>query len=188
MKYCPNCGKIIIEGYNFCSECGYAINETSNIMNNSSDFTQQNYYQTPVIKSVSTERATEYASKLSTESIVWTVIGILQILIGGIFGTGNSVNDILVLIIGIINIVAAIKIGKTSKRISETKTGMVKYIKSQSLIEVIIISIWNVFAGGLIGIVIVVYEIVLYSYGKKHLDEFIKIEEYIQKRDERNFC
>jgi hypothetical protein len=117
----------------------------------------------------------EFATKLKTSSIVWMVIGIMQIIIG-FASVSISLGSILISICGISNVLASIKLSKKSQEFSETGRGMVEFVQGNTLGSVIATGIWNFLFGGVVGIVISVFEYIIYDYGKKHLQEFMSIE------------
>lgn len=53
---------------------------------------------------------------------------------------------------------------------------MVEFVQGNTLGQVIFTGIWNLLFGGVVGIVISVFEYIIYDYGKKHLAEFMSIE------------
>lgn len=117
----------------------------------------------------------EFSTKLKTSSVVWMIIGIMQIVIG-FASVGISLGSILISVCGISNVFASIKLNKKSQEFSETGRGMVEFVQGNTLGSVIATGIWNFLFGGVVGIVISIFEYIIYDYGKKHLQEFISIE------------
>ena len=158
--YCTNCGYEIKNETKFCPNCGQAImsdHNSSTYHNNN----QSQTYSTPAgnanfIPSDSPYQATinphtlltQLSEKLKINGIIWIVIASLQIL-GGLF-----INWVL-LIIGVLNIVSAIKDINYSKTILTTPDNIVA--RFEPLIGPIITLVYNLVIGGIIGVIGSIY-------------------------------
>ena len=135
MKYCTYCGKELSDEAAICIGCGCPVNtvKSQSVQNNSHDMA--------TLLSTLSER-------LKLNGIIWLVIGILQI-IGGIF-----INWFL-LIVGVLNIIFSVQDMQYSKTLLENPTGIVK--RFEPVTGPIIILVYNLVIGGVIGIVGSIY-------------------------------
>ena len=135
MKYCTHCGKELFDEAVLCPGCGCAVDrQNKHIFNNPSGD------GTALLNTLS--------QRLNTNGIIWLVIGILQIL-GGIF-----INWFL-LIVGVLNVISSVQDMKYSKTLLENSTGIVA--RFEPLIGPIIILVYNLVIGGVIGVVGSIY-------------------------------
>lgn len=133
MKYCTHCGKQLLDEAVVCPGCGCAVNAV---------------YQQPAENS---NIVNTLADRVMINGIIWIVIGALQILFA------LFVNWF-VLIVGILNLISAIKDIQYSTRVKTQPVGVVE--KFQPLTGPIIVLVYNLIFGGIIGVVGSVYYLV----------------------------
>lgn len=145
--FCSNCGKEIANDSKFCAGCGKAVASAPSVPQNN------------IITTLS--------ERVKINAIIWLVIAALQIL-GGIF-----INWFL-LIVGVLNIVSAINDIKYSNILLQNPTGVVK--KFESLTGPIIILIYNLVIGGVIGVAGSIYYFLgIRNFVMEHKNEFLKL-------------
>ncbi len=135
MKYCTHCGKELFDEAVICVGCGCAVDERNGQM----------------VKSLSGDGfalLNTLSQRLNTNGIIWLVLGILQIL-GGLF-----INWFL-LIVGVLNIISSAQDMKYSKTLLENPIGIVA--KFEPITGPIIILVYNLVIGGVIGVVGSIY-------------------------------
>ena len=130
MKYCTHCGKELLDEAVFCPGCGCTTN----------------YKRTESVDGKALLNT--LSQRINTNGIIWLVIGILQIL-GGIF------YNWFLLIVGVLNLVSSIQGMKYSKTVLENPAGIVA--KYEPLTGPIIILVYNLVIGGVIGVVGSIY-------------------------------
>lgn len=131
--YCETCGSQIDDDSVFCQNCGFTVKSHPDFRVNADSL------------------LTSLASKVRINGIIWICIAVIQILLG-IF-----VNWIL-LIIGVLNLVSAIGDINYSTVILKNPVGIVK--KYEPLTGPVIVLIYNLVFGGLIGVVGSIYYLV----------------------------
>lgn len=133
--YCSKCGRELPNKAAFCPNCGCAVSgqNTQTVNNVSVDGT--------ILLNTLSQR-------LNTNGIIWFVIGILQIL-GGIF------IDWFLLIVGVLNIISSIQDMQYSKTMLEKPSGIIA--KFEPLTGPIIVLVYNLVIGGVIGVVGSIY-------------------------------
>lgn len=145
--FCSNCGKQIASDAKFCDGCGKAV------------ATPQQTPQNNII--------TILSERVKINAIIWIVIASLQIL-GGIF-----INWFL-LIVGVLNIVSAIKDIKYSAALPQNPTGVVE--RFEPLTAPIIVLIYNLVIGGIIGVVgSIYYFVAIRSFVMENKNEFLRL-------------
>lgn len=135
MKYCTHCGKELLDEAVICMGCGCAVDGQNN----------------QAVNNKSVDCATllnTLSQRLNTSSIIWLVIGILQIL-GGIF-----INWFL-LIVGVLNIISSVQDMQYSKTLLENPTGIVT--RFEPITAPVITLVYNLVIGGVIGVVGSIY-------------------------------
>ena len=111
------------------------------------------------------------SERLKINGIIWIVIAVLQIIIG-LCGT------ILPLVVGILNIISAVKDLNYSKTVLENPNGIVKYF--ESLTSPIITLVYNLLIGGVIGVVgSTYYFIALRGFVMENESAFLALENSI---------
>lgn len=150
MKYCTHCGKEMFDEAVICVGCGCPVSSAkNNIVSNPID---------------STRLINTLSQRVTTNGVIWLVIGILQIL-GGIFISW------FLLIVGALNIISSIQDLQYSKTLSENPTDIVA--KFEPLTGPIIAMIYNLVIGGVIGIVgSVYYFVAIRSYVMENKQAF----------------
>ena len=125
MKYCTHCGKELLDEAVICPGCGCAVSKA---------------YQTPAAND---NLVSTLADRVKINGIIWIVVGVLQILFA------LFVNSF-VLIVGILNLISAIQDMSYSTKVKSRPVGIVK--KFQPLAWPIIVLVYNVIFGGIIGV------------------------------------
>lgn len=150
MKYCTHCGKEMFDEAVICVSCGCPVSSAkNNIVSNPID---------------STRLINTLSQRVTTNGVIWLVIGILQVL-GGIFISW------FLLIVGALNIISSIQDLQYSKTLSENPTDIVA--KFEPLTGPIIAMIYNLVIGGVIGIVgSVYYFVAIRSYVMENKQAF----------------
>lgn len=133
MKYCTHCGKQLLDEAVVCPGCGCAVNAA---------------YQQPAANS---NIVNTLADRVMINGIIWIVIGALQILFA------LFVNWF-VLIVGILNLISAIQDIQYSTQIKTQPVGVVE--KFQPLAGPIIVLVYNLIFGGIIGVVGSIYYLI----------------------------
>lgn len=154
MKFCTHCGKELMDEAVICVGCGCAVGG-----------------RTPQSAGVSVDRnelLNTLSQRVFTNGIIWLVIGALQIL-GGIF-----INWFL-LIVGVLNIVSAIKDIMYSKELfGETKWIVSKF---QPITGPILTLVYNLFFGGVIGVAgSIYYFVAIRNYVMENKQHFANYE------------
>jgi len=147
MKFCTKCGKELLDDAVICMGCGCMTDDHA---------THTKAEPNALLKTLS--------ERLYTDSIIWIVIGAVQILSGVFF------------IVGLLNIVSAVNDFKYSKEILENPTGIVE--RYEPLTMPIIVLIYNVIFGGVIGVIGSIYYFVsIRSFVMENKTEFQSIAE-----------
>lgn len=125
MKYCTYCGKELFDEAVICPACGCVVSTVQK---------KTNHMNLVVLLS----------EKVKMNGIIWIVIAITQIWFGFTL-------DWFLLIVGVLNIVSAIQDLNYSKTVCDNPTGIVK--KYEPLAGPIIVLVYNLIFGGLIGVI-----------------------------------
>ena len=177
MKYCSNCGSQLTENSSFCQNCGNKITAENNTVAQAP----------PLDKSI----VNILSGKVRTEATIWLIIGIIQICYGGIaFYYSYNYPELyenfyidwsFVLIVGILNIISSRKDFKFSSKITINPVGITE--RYSSIVAPIIVLIYNILFGGLIGVIgSIYYMIAVRGYVKTNEQAFYSIEqEYLSK-------
>ena len=142
MKYCTHCGKELLDEAIICMGCGCNVESTNGFnADNGFNLSQQEYFT--LINTLS--------QRLNINGIIWLVIGVLQIILGLI------VNWFL-LVVGILNIVSGCMDMSYSKTVLNDQSEILK--KIEPLAGAIIVLIYNIIFGGIIGIAGSIYYLI----------------------------
>lgn len=145
--FCNKCGKEIQGDVNFCNSCGNPLN---GVGNNAENLLHQ------------------LSERYKINGIIWIVIAIIQIILG-IF-----VNWIC-LIVGVLNIISAIQDISFSGKMLKNPNGIVD--KVRPLVGAILILIYNVIFGGVLGVAGSIYYLVgIRNFVMKNESEFKSLE------------
>ena len=147
MKFCTHCGTELVDDALFCSNCGNQVAAA------------------PMAKS---ELLNKLSERLKINGIIWIVIAVIQILIGlgGAWFT---------LIVGVLNIVSAVKDMNYSKEVLQNPAGIVANF--ESLTSPIITLAYNLVIGGVIGVVgSIYYFIALRGFVMENKNAFLAME------------
>ena len=145
--FCNKCGKEIQGDVNFCNSCGNPLNV---VVNNAENLLHQ------------------LSERYKINGIIWIVIAVIQIILG-IF-----VNWIC-LIVGVLNIISAIQDINFSGKMLKNPNGIVD--KVRPLVGAILILIYNVIFGGVLGVAGSIYYLVgIRNFVMKNESEFKSLE------------
>ena len=151
-RFCSSCGAPLDSGKNFCIHCGARVQPTSVGMQSHDRLLQS------------------LSVKLTTNGIIWIVIGALQIL--SFFLVSAWFIDWWLVAVGILNIISAIQDIKYAKQILVTPEGIVE--KCEPLGGAIISLIYNLIFGGIIGVAGSIYYLVaIRSFVMTNKNEFL---------------
>ena len=103
MKFCQQCGNQLPENARFCPNCGFELQPLANTKSTV----------------ISNDLLVKLSTRVKTNGIIWIVIACVQILIG-ILGAWFT------LLVGVLNIISAIRDIKNSDRILTNPYGIVK--------------------------------------------------------------
>ena len=141
MKYCTKCGKQLLDEAVICPGCGCMTE------------------QKPQVKTDGL--LTKLSQRVKTNGIIWIVIAALQILMGQWF----------VLLVGVLNIISAIKDINYSKTVLEEPGDVVE--RFEPLTGPIITLAYNLLIGGLIGVIgSIYYFVALRGFVMENKDAF----------------
>lgn len=124
MKFCTKCGKKLADEAEVCMGCGCRTEDSAARAETDG-----------LLKTLS--------ERIHIDSVIWIVIGAIQILTGYFC------------IVGILNIVSAVKDMKYSKEVLENPSGIVEHF--EPLTMPIIVFAYNLIFGGVIGVVGSIY-------------------------------
>ena len=145
--FCNKCGKEIQGNVNFCNSCGNPLN---GVGNNAEKLLHQ------------------LSERYKINGIIWIVVAVIQIILG-IF-----VNWIC-LIVGVLNIISAIQDIIFSGKMLKNPNGIVD--KVRPLVGAILILIYNVIFGGVLGVTGSIYYLVgIRNFVMKNEGEFKSLE------------
>ena len=140
--FCFNCGKELMNGANFCDNCGQAIWGRTSTYNGRSSFNSSQ-------KDMKSNRLlSDYSDRITINAIIWLVIGIGQLFTSGILILFVSMFDIsawFVLILGISNVCSGISTINSKKEILEKPVGIVEKHKIDS--GLFVDYVWNAVVG-----------------------------------------
>lgn len=151
MKYCTKCGKELLDEAVVCHGCGcpVVVAPTSETVLNDS-------------------LLNKLSERIRTNAIIWIVIAVLQIIVG-LLGTW------LPLIVGILNIISAIKDMNYSKAVLKCPSGIVSSF--EPLTGPIITLVYNLVIGGMIGVVgSIYYFVALRGFVMENKNSFLALE------------
>lgn len=149
-KFCTHCGNQIDDNAVVCLKCGCAVNDS--VYNSSG----------------SVDVVNVISQRITTNGIIWIVIAAIQILIGisGVYFT---------LIVGILNLISAIKDMNYAKEFPQTRVGIVDRVRP--LTGAVITLIYNLVIGGVIGVAgSIYYFVAVRGYVLENEQRFMEIE------------
>lgn len=154
MKYCTHCGKEIMDEAVICVNCGCPVAGAAAATRTNTD-----------------NLLTKLSERVKINGIIWVVIAVLQI-IAGITGAW------FVLIVGVLNIVSAIKDINYSKTLLEHPAGIINAY--EPLTGPIITLVYNLVIGGVIGVVgSIYYFVAIRNFVMENKNAFAKIENQV---------
>ena len=175
MKYCIKCGTQLADEDAFCIKCGHpteipaqapnfapncAPNYTPNYAPNYAPVYAQPVFQNPYL--------TKLSERLKVNGIIWIVVAVIQIIIG-LLGTWVP------LLVGVLNIVSAIKDLNYSNTVLVNPRGIVSNF--EPLTSPIITLVYNLVVGGMIGVAgSIYYFIALRGYVMENKNAFLALE------------
>lgn len=133
MKYCSHCGNEIMDDAVVCVKCGCSTTPNNQFVSTPPNFIQQ------------------LSDRVKINGIIWLIIGILQALLG------LTINWVL-LIVGALNIISSVQDLNYSKEVLNSPAGIVE--KFKPLTGPIIVLVYNLLFGGIIGVVGSIYYLV----------------------------
>ena len=159
VRYCTHCGNEVSENAIVCVKCGCAIPRAS---------TQSSQAGSPFASASIVDTITQ---RIKTNGIIWIVIAGIQILMG------ISLNWIL-LIVGVLNLISSIQDLNYSKEFPNNPVGIVA--KMKPLGGAIVVLIYNLVIGGIIGVAGSIYYLVaVRGYVLENEQAFLEIENQI---------
>ena len=179
MKYCIKCGRQLPDDGKICSICAGGEHNQQQQQQQSNQYRQQNnQYQQQSYRYQQQGNSDVYrntnglliklSERLKINGIIWIVIAALQILIG-IFGF------YWILIVGVLNIVSAIKDIQYSKTILTNQNGIVKNF--EPLTRAVITLAYNILIGGIVGVFgSIYYFIAIRGFVMENKNEFYAME------------
>lgn len=200
-KFCSICGKELIEGVKFCDNCGNAVTGTQGTVPPPNYYQQQ--YQQPYAPyippySPQTNLVRRLSEKVKINAIIWLVVACIQYLltiiyfIGGLSLAGSRWSDeaatggvlivmaIILLFVAIINTVYSSKGFDYSKEILQKPIGIVtKYTSIGGCVGNLI---YNLFFGGLIGIIGSIHGFTVRNFVMSNEMQFLQIEQQIARQ------
>lgn len=151
MKFCTHCGKELLDEAVICTGCGCACQNMRSEMQDASGLTET------------------LSSRLKTNGIIWICIAAIQILLGLVFNW-------ILLIIGALNLISGIQDISFGNSILSKPVGIVK--KLEPLAGPIIILVYNLIFGGIIGVAgSIFYLVSIRSFVISNKEKFLMIEE-----------
>lgn len=115
----------------FCKNCGYGLENNVDVCTNCGCIMSAE-------NTLSDDKLRTLSERIKINGIIWLVIGILQLCTGVFF------------LVGILNIISAIRDLKASKNVFHYRVGLVKAY--EPLVSPIIVFVYNLIFGGFIGI------------------------------------
>ena len=156
-RYCTHCGNEVNGNAVVCIKCGCAIPRST------THSSQVGY--TPISSASIVDVLTQ---RIKTNGIIWIVIAGIQILMG------ISFNWIL-LIVGVLNLISSIQDLNYSKELPNNPVGIVE--KMKPLGSAIVVLIYNLVIGGIIGVAGSIYYLVaVRGYVLENEQAFLEIE------------
>ena len=156
MKYCTKCGKELFDEAVYCPGCGCAVAAA------------------PSASNCTDSLLTKLSERIKINGIIWIVVAVLQIIIG-LSGT------LLPLIVGVLNIISAVKDMNYSKAVLENPNGIVS--NYESLTSPIITLVYNLVIGGVIGVVgSLYYFIALRGFVMENKNAFLALENPVTEK------
>lgn len=199
-KFCMNCGKELDDNIRFCSGCGAEVSGSADVTNNSTAPNNQgaNNYQNSYNSQNAFNNSNNYNAQMpynnafnpntpesllrtlseryKINGIIWIVLGILQ----GLIGLYLLPAGLFVLIVGILNIICAVQNLNYSKKVLMQPQGIVN--KEKPLAMPIVVTVYNVFFGGLIGIAGSIYYLVgIRNFVMTNANAFMALEQQPQR-------
>ena len=145
--FCRNCGIELPENARFCPKCGTQVEKHSVDSAVVVETTAEAKVQ-DVLTPDERNLVNRLAERIKTEALIWGAVSAIQCILGKCFLW-------IVLFVGVVNIIYAVREYKFSKRIKENPTGILESYKS--LKGPIVVLIYNVLAGAVIGIIGSIY-------------------------------
>ena len=161
--FCRYCGKELTEESAFCSHCGKSTSEQTS----SGEYNTYTPSTThPLISGQ--ELVKKFSERLQINSIIWIVVGGIQILLGIYFQWVFFMVGVLNLIIGILDL-------QYAKKVLQNPKGIVDRVRP--LVGPIIVLIYNLLLGALLGIVGSVYYLVaIRGFVMENESQFLAID------------
>ncbi|MBQ9859817.1 MAG: zinc ribbon domain-containing protein [Clostridia bacterium] len=154
MKFCTHCGKELLDAAVICPGCGCAVEGQGGVPG--------------VTAADGNALLTKLSERVKTNGIIWLVIAVLQMI-------GGLVFNWFLLVVGVLNIVSAIKDLQSSKTIPQNPVGIVK--NAEPLTGPIITLVYNLVIGGIIGVAgSIYYFIAIRNFVMENKETFLALE------------
>lgn len=164
MKFCTNCGKQLSDEAAFCSVCGKPVSAPM-----APAYTPVAPAYAPVQSNA--DLVNKLSERVKMNGIIWIVIAVIQILVG-LLGAWFT------LIVGVLNIISAIKDLQYSKTVLQNPTGIVATF--EPLASPIITLAYNLVIGGVIGVVgSIYYFVALRGFVMENKNAFLALEQNV---------
>ncbi len=131
MKYCTKCGSEMQDTATFCPKCGDRVHSEGSTSHNN--------------------LLSQLSERVKINGILWLIIGIIQIVLGMEYGWE-------LMLVGGLNIASSIQDINYSKTVLTSPQGIVE--RFQSLTGPIVVLVYNLIFGGVIGVAGSVYYLV----------------------------
>lgn len=136
----------------------------------------------PCCEAVSSGIVAQLVTKIQTEAKIWKIVAIVQVVIGALTIILNLINGMvesalygaLILIVAFLNFKGSKKDLAYAEEIKSKPVGIVK--KYEPLKELIAAIIYNVFVGGVVGVVACVFGFMTRKFVMDNKQSFIDIE------------
>ena len=166
MKYCSKCGKQLFDEAVFCPGCGQTTPQPQPYNYQYQPYNQQ--YQPYPPQANANQLVQKLSQRLKVNGIIWIVIAVFQILLGLTGAVWTAV-------IGVLNIVSAIKDINYSKAVLENPQGIVSNF--ESLTSPIITLVYNLVVGGIVGVIgSIYYFVALRGFVMENKNAFLALE------------
>jgi len=186
-KFCSSCGNQLEENSRFCNACGKPTNAAPNFVPPPHPQYQTYYHGAGM--SYRYDFNQQLADKINVKCIMWWIVAGLQYLTAifylcyGIWmwydwddmiGLSIVLTALFVLVIAIVNTLVCIKDRKFRDEVRERPVGIIERI--MPLGKCIGLLIYNIFFGGIVGIILSIYNFSIRKFVIRNQQEFMRLE------------
>ena len=186
-KFCSSCGNQLEENSRFCNSCGKPTNAAPNFVPPPPPQYQTYYHGAGM--SYRYDFNQQLADKINVKCIMWWIVAGLQYLTAifylcyGIWmwydwddmiGLSIVLTALFVLVIAIVNTLVCIKDRKFRDEVRERPVGIIERI--MPLGKCIGLLIYNIFFGGIVGIILSIYNFSIRKFVIRNQQEFMRLE------------